>query len=246
MHFGTTSAGLTSYVGVGGEVVPGADQFGETFGGLNVDGTSAEAVIFVSARGWAVSEITKNDGWAVKAGVGVGGGATASLGCTLGFLAARLSSGVDRPVIVRTFAGTFGAEPGLELGDFGIAEWTLTPGMRAMVARNLARYLPLLGSPEAILRIEGEASPSGTDEDNEILSWRRALAVYAWIRVLLSRAEQPARGTSTALVPCTDRVAVTGFGELKARTEGRLNDGVEASEWRRAKFVINDQVLVFI
>jgi hypothetical protein len=238
---GTVSVSLADYLGGGGEVTPGNDDLFGDYGGLE-----QEVVVFITARGRATSEISPNNGWSVKTGVGVGASAACAAGASLGFLVKRGSDVPSRPITVEVFEGSFAADSSLTLDDFAVGDWALTPGMCAQIAQNAARYLALLASPEALVRIEGDASPTGTDPENEVLSWRRSLATYAWLRVLLSRTKAPPRGTGSGLALTAEHVEVIGNGELVARTQGQVPDGIEDARWRRVKFVINDQVMVFL
>ena len=224
-----------------GPLVSGAPPSG---GYLPLQGTQYECIVFISARGRAVSLPTDNTGWNVKYGAGVELSVSYTIGGTLGFIALRSSTGAVLPLASSSFSDALG--PDLELGDFAVGGWELTPGMRALLASAVARYRPLLETPESVLQAEADASTTGPTGDNEQLTWKRALAAYAWVHALLSTAAGPAVGTSTALAAGTNHVLLTGNGEMKAHEVGRLADEVEDDAWRRVKVKINDQVIVFL
>jgi hypothetical protein len=58
--------------------------------------------------------------------------------------------------------------------------------------------------------------------------------------------EGQAAGAGSTLAATADRVEVIGNGEIVARAQGQVPDGVEDDRWRRVKIVINDQVIVFL
>ncbi len=242
IHIASVNAAASLHVGPGGGGAPPNPPGGK----LPMDGTQYEVIVFISARGRAVSMPTDNTGWNVKVGLGVEASVSYTLGATLGLLIARGAATATLPVALSTFESTFGSNSELVLGDFAVGGWELTEGQRDLLARNVARYRPLLESPAATMHVEADASSTGPSGSNELLTWKRALAAYSWVRTVLTTGEQPALGTTSALAPATDHVILTGNGELLARTEGRFPDEFESDEWRRVKVKINDQVIVFL
>ena len=243
IHMGSATVALYDYLGVGAEVAPPTRDPGAEFD-VGIDGTQIEFIFFASAKGRAITEIYVNEGWAIKTGIGLGGGVSSSLGVALGFLVARQLTDTDRRLAVRTFANSVPAGDDVVLDDFASGSWVMTPEQRELLARSTARYRALLESPEAVLRIEGSADPQGGPASNELLSWKRALATYAWLRAVLSTAKAPAVGTSSGLAVGAHRVELIGYGELEARTKGRIPDESPSPDWRRAKVLINDLVMV--
>jgi outer membrane protein OmpA-like peptidoglycan-associated protein len=211
----------------------------EKFRGL--EGTQVELVLFSSKKGRAISEPSPNSGWTKRQGVGAGVDYSVSFGATLGWLTDRAES--ERPVAVRTFGDTQVDVPVENFDDDG---WQLRDGMRLLLARNVARYRSLLESPTAVVRIEGDSDTTKPPEVNDPLSWKRALAAYAWIRALLTTARPPKSGTTSGLAPSADRISVTGYGELRALNEGKLKQEVSDAEWRRVNVQMNDQVVVIL
>jgi hypothetical protein len=236
-----TAAG-SAHVGVGVSGTPPTPHGSK----LPLDGTKHETIVFISGRGRAISLPSDSSGWTAKAGYGVEVSVAFTVGSTLGLLLKRLTGEISMPVAVGTFDGLVGPLSGLELGEFPTGGWTLTPGQRTLLGRACARYRPMLENPEAILHIEADASTTGPTGANEILTWRRALATYAWIRALLSTGRKLGRGTTSGLGPGPDHVRLTGFGEMEARTKGRLEDEIEEGAWRRVKVKINEQIVVFL
>ena len=236
------SVSLSGGATIGGVSVDEAPALPEN--ALGLEGTKGEIIMFMSGSGRAISEISPNSGYERKIGIGAGGGYSLSLGTTLGFLLTQDNLEPYRRISTRKYDD-------FEMGDvvidnFGQGDWQLTEAMRILISQCVARYRALLSSPKTILRIEGDASPEGSEGSNEVLSWKRALATYNWLRTLLGTMEQPDLGTTSALAPGRDFIGVYGNGELRARSEGKLADGVEDPEWRRVKLQINDQLIVFL
>jgi hypothetical protein len=236
-----TAAG-SAHVGVGVSGTPPTPPGSK----LALDGTKHETIVFISGRGRAISLPSDSSGWTAKTGFGVEASVAFTVGSTLGLLLKRWAEEIAMPVAVGTFDGLVGPESGLQLGEFPVGGWALTLGQRTLLGRACARYRPMLENPEAIIHIEADASTTGPTGANEILTWKRALATYAWIRALLSTGREIDRGTTSGLGTGPDHVRLTGYGEMQARTQGRLKDDVEAGTWRRVKVKINEQIVVFL
>jgi hypothetical protein len=128
---------------------------------------------------------------------------------------------------------------------FDTDQATLNAIGRARLAQHVSRYRALYESPLSTITIEGDASPAGPDAYNETLSWRRALAVYAEIRGLLSASSSGDFGAFTALSVVESRIEITADGEMAPRLAG-VPDGQDPREWRRAKVLVNGSVVALI
>ena len=108
---------------------------------------------------------------------------------------------------------------------------------RDRIAKQVARYRVLLEQPGATLVVEGDSSPPGTDRYNETLSWKRAQALCALLRTLLTAGDGHALGIGSG------DIVLVPYGELQARA-ANVGEHVPDPTWQRAKFVLKGTLMV--
>ena len=224
----------------------GGEAHGRAYIGVEGGWDVIEATVFVSrtaksiAAGW-------NDGWFVSAGVGVSGGVGLAGGFSFGLLTGRVGGTGNpgpqeppppAPPVILLVDGTQNVS--FDTDQAAPNAWGL-----ARLAQCVAKYRALFESPLSTIVIEGDASPAGPVAYNETLSWKRALAIYAEIRGLLSAPATGDFGELRALNVGESGVELTAFGEVQARISG-IPDGLDPDEWRRVKIIINGSVAAFI
>jgi hypothetical protein len=185
--------------------------------------------------------------WVVGMGIGVGGGESDSATGTIGRLYFRWGSAqeqIEKPP--EAPVEIVGGASDSWMTSFAVDSDELAPEARDHIATQVARHRALFEQPTALLIIEGDASPTGSEAYNESLSWRRALSLYRHIRTLLTSVGVEGYATDAALAVVERGVTIVGHGELRGRLEDGLPDDVEVDEWRRSKFFINGRVVVLV
>jgi hypothetical protein len=201
-----------------------------------------EGYTFITRSLWSVAT-GSGDGWFATAGGGFGG-EVVSLDGALGYLRFRLTS-ADQASEPLTSPSVITAVEGIGDAGFATGSAVLSAAGRRSLAAQFARYRALLESPGSVLVIEGDASPAGPEAFNETLSWRRAVAVYTWLRNALTSPTTAGHGTVCALAVTEGRTQLLGNGEMQARFAG-ISDGVDAAQWRNAKIMVNNSELLLL
>ncbi|MGE3521209.1 MAG: OmpA family protein, partial [Vicinamibacterales bacterium] len=239
------SVSVSAYYGVGGTLAPPVPPI--NIFGVPITGTQGEGYVFINRYGGI--GYGASTGWSASVGIGItatGVNPSASIGPTIGVLQAQIDNTTAPPAVPI-------ATPPLQvtLNDavaqgFAVDSADLLPQTRDLLLRFIAQYRGVFESPSAFVQIEGDASPTGSEPYNESLSWRRALAVYAFIRSALTAppSDEWSREQHALVLP-DNRVYLVAYGETRARRDG-VDDGVEDDDWRRVKITLNDRVMVVL
>ncbi len=207
--------------------------------------TSVEAYVFINAQG--ALGLGWSDGWSLSAGAGVGFAVGISGSLTVGTLSREWGSPLLTPppppppfTIPAVYYNLSTTE------SFATGTCELSQAAKDHLKIYVARYRAVLENPETVITVLGDASRTGTEAYNLSLSWRRALAIYAYVRSLLTTTSSGDwTNESNALGSLDSRVVLFAFGEERAKADHKP-DGVEDSQWRRAQLLINGQIMVVL
>ena len=120
---------------------------------------------------------------------------------------------------------------------FAFDSAVIDPDAQDRIATQVARYRFLFEQPGATLLVEGDSSPPGSERYNKTLSWRRAQAVCALLRTLLTAGDGHALGIGSG------DIVLVPYGELRARA-ANVGEHVPDPTWQRAKFVLQGTLMV--